>query len=109
MFDIQRIDKRNNKLIKKYPSRLCEVTTLTYPFLSKKKLTLILVDILKTLYYEYLIDNLSTHFMNMMTTTEKIEQSLKSRRIRNPSIAFGSISKDKSKYGLQIENPEYYI
>jgi hypothetical protein len=47
--------------------------------------------------------------MNMMTTTEKIEQSLKSRRIRNPSIAFGSISKDKSKYGLQIENPEYYI
>jgi hypothetical protein len=81
-----------------YVLRLCEVITLTsLLFLSKKKLTFIFNGILKVTYYECLIENSVTNFMDVAYTTEKVKQGLKLKKIKDPTIKFGAILKDELK------------
>jgi hypothetical protein len=81
-----------------YVLRLCEVITLTsLLFLSKKKLTFIFNGILKVTYYECLIENSVTNFMDVASTTEKVKQGLKLKKIKDPTIKFGAILKDELK------------
>jgi len=81
-----------------YVLRLREVITLTsLLFLSKKKLTFIFNGILKVTYYECLIENPVTNFMDVASTTEKVKQGLKLKKIKDPTIKFGAILKDELK------------
>jgi len=51
--------------------RLREMATQVYPFLLENELTAIFIDTLDAPYFDYLISNLSTYFMDMVTATER--------------------------------------
>jgi hypothetical protein len=40
--------------------------------------------------------------MDLVTRVEMVDQGPKSGRIGNPTMSFGTILKDKSKYGLKL-------
>jgi hypothetical protein len=69
---------------------------LTFIF-NGKKLTFIFNGILKVTYYECLIENSVTNFMDVASTTEKVKQGLKLKKIKDPTIKFGAILKDELK------------
>jgi hypothetical protein len=73
------------------------ITLTSLLFLSKKKLTFIFNGILKVTYYECLIENSVTNFMDVASTTEKVKQGLKLKKIKDPIIKFGAILKDELK------------
>lgn len=47
------------------------MATQVYPFLLENELTAIFIDTLDAPYFDYLISNLSTYFMDMVTATER--------------------------------------
>jgi hypothetical protein len=51
--------------------RLREMATQVYPFLLENEFSAIFIDTLDAPYFDYLISNLSTYFMDMVTATER--------------------------------------
>jgi len=83
---------QSNELIKDYDLRLREMATQVYPFLLENELTTIFIDTLDASYFDYLIGNLSTYFIDMVKATKKMEQWLELGRIRSLKERFDVIS-----------------
>ena len=74
--------KRNNEFIKEYNQKWHEMAAQIHPSLLKKLIS-IFICTFKSPYFEYLIGNSSAYFIDIVTTTEKIDHSLKLEKIRN--------------------------
>jgi hypothetical protein len=79
--DIKRTGMRNDESVKEYAMRLREMAIQVYPPVLENELNPIFINTLKTPYCDYISGNSLTYFIEVITTTNKVEQGLKLKRI----------------------------
>ncbi|XP_050915328.1 uncharacterized protein LOC127130345 [Lathyrus oleraceus] len=80
---LQNQSQRSNETFKEYAQRLREMASRVRLSLSDNELMDIFMGTLQVLYFENMIGNSSTNFVDMVTIGERVESGLKSGKISN--------------------------
>jgi len=82
---LQSITKGEVKMFKEYDQRWREMAAQVEPPLSDKEMVISFISTLQYPFYEHIIGNVSTNFVDIIMIRDKVEAG-----IRNGKIAFGS-------------------